>query len=144
MSAADRPQVQKKWRLVLERAEKVKRRIEELGGRVGTAAVDEEAGEAAVCRRGANMNGIVADIWRASPPDRDFQGETYRDSFHLELAEEQLANDPEWAELPASAWEQDDGSTAWEVKQGPGADCSVTAGLGACLAHNQRWGTSVS
>jgi hypothetical protein len=132
--------VQRKWRLVLERAEKVKRRIEGLGGRVGAASVDEEAEEAAVVRRGARINGFQAALWRA-PPDFEFAGAVWSDARQPDLAAEQLALSPEWAPVPASAWDAPPGM--WEVRQGPGADCSVTAGLGACIAHNARWGTMV-
>lgn len=135
----ERAGIQRKWRLVLDRAEKVKRRIEELGGRVGVVEVDEAAEEAAVLRRGERMNGVQLGIWRV-PPDGEFVGERFVDD-QPELAQEQIRLDPHWAELPPSAWE---GSSSWNVRQGPGADCSVTAGLGACLAHNSRWGGTVS
>jgi len=127
---------------VLERAEKVKRRIEELGGRVGALEVDAASEEAAVLRRGGSINGVKADVWRL-PPDREFTGPEFRDTHQPELAQEQLRLDPSWAPLPPSAWTGLKGAH-WCVRQGPGADCSVTAGLGACLAHNERWGTTVS
>ncbi|KLT45989.1 calpain-like protease palB/RIM13 [Cutaneotrichosporon oleaginosum] len=138
--ASERAGVQRKWRLVLERAEKVKKRIEGLGGRVGAASVDEEAEEAAVVRRGAVINGFKAEVWR-TPPDYEFTGAAWRDTRQPDLAAEQLALSPEWAPLPDSAWDAPPGM--WEVRQGPGADCSVTAGLGACIAHNARWGTKL-
>lgn len=127
---------------MLERAEKVKKRVEGLGGKVGAAGVDEEAEEAAVLRRGARINGFQADVWRGCPPDFEFAGATFHDARQPQLADEQLALDPEWAPLPESMWKAEDGM--WKVRQGPGADCSVTAGLGACIAHNARWGTKVS
>ncbi|TXT11061.1 hypothetical protein VHUM_01812 [Vanrija humicola] len=143
----DRTQVSRKWRLVLERAEKVKRRVEELGGRVGSTEIDDEAEEAAVIRRGSRINGANAEVWRGPPPDREFtlsaKEGVFRDGLQPELAVEQLALDPEWAELPASAWEDVEASTSWAVRQGPGADCSITAGLGSSLAHNTRWGTKL-
>lgn len=139
----DKPTVQKKWRLVLERAEKVKKRVDELGGRVGAPEVTDELEEAAVRRRAATVNRIVADVWR-TPPDREFTSNThYRDAVQPELAQQQIKLDPEWAELPEEAW-TGPSTGRWEVRQGPGADCSVTAGIGACLAHNARWGTTVS
>lgn len=142
VAKADRHTVTKKWRLVLERAEKVKKRILELGGRVGAAEIDDEAEEAAVCRRASRFNNIVAEPWRAPPPDREFVGDRYRDLTQPELADEQLARDPEWEEVTPSLWDLK--GSDWQVSQGPGADCSVTAGIGSCLAHNQRWGTTVS
>ncbi|EKD04298.1 hypothetical protein A1Q2_01329 [Trichosporon asahii var. asahii CBS 8904] len=140
VAKADRPTVTKKWRLVLERAEKVKKRITELGGRVGAAEIDDEAEEAAVCRRASRFNNVVAELWRAPPPDREFVGDRYRDQTQPELADEQLAHDPEWAEVSPSLWDLK--GADWQVSQGPGADCSVTAGIGSCLAHNERWGTT--
>ncbi|GMK56635.1 hypothetical protein CspeluHIS016_0304750 [Cutaneotrichosporon spelunceum] len=131
--ASEREGVQRKWRLVLERAEKVKRRIEGLGGRVGAASVDEDAEEAAVVRRGARVNGFTAAVWR-TPADFEYTGTVFRDTRQPDLAAEQLALSPEWAPLADTAWEARRGM--WEVRQGPGADCSVTAGLGACIAHN--------
>lgn len=141
MPTSERAGVQRKWRLVLERAEKVKKRVEGLGSRVGAAGVDEEAEEAAVVRRGERINGFQASIWRGPPPDFEFSGAPFRDLRQPQLADEQIALGPEWAPLPPAMWEVEDGK--WEVRQGPGADCSVTAGLGACIAHNDRWGTKV-
>lgn len=105
VAKVDRSTVTKKWRLVLERAEKVKKRILELGGRVGAAETDDEAEEAAVCRRASRFNNVVAEPWRAPPPDREFVGDRYRDLTQPELADEQLAHDPEWAEVTPSLWE---------------------------------------
>ncbi|BEI82526.1 hypothetical protein CcaverHIS002_0303940 [Cutaneotrichosporon cavernicola] len=138
--ASERVGIQRKWRLVLERAEKVKRRIEELGGRVGAASVDEAAEEAAVVRRGARVNGFTAECWR-TPAYFEYTGPVFIDTRQPDLALEQLALSPEWAALPDTMWDAPRGM--WEVCQGPGADCSVTAGLGACIAHNARWGTKL-
>jgi hypothetical protein len=134
--------VQRKWRLVLERAEKVKRRIEALGGRVGTREVDGVAEEAAVLRRGGILNGVKAEVWRSAPHDSEFLGEVFVDT-QPELAKEQERADPVWKPVAAAGWEVVRVHGAG-VRQGPGADCSVTAGLGSCLAHNERWGTTVS
>lgn len=126
---------------MLERAEKVKKRIIELGGRVGAAEVDDDAEEAAVFRRASRFNNIVAEPWIGPPSDREFLGERYQDRAEPDLADEQIAHDPEWADGPPSSWALK--GSDWQVRQGPGADCSVTAGIGSCLAHNARWGTTV-
>lgn len=139
----DKPTVQRKWKLVLERAEKVKRRVEELGGRVSNPEVADELEESAVLRRSSRINNVSAEAWRAAPPDREFSSSApFVDPAQPDLASEQLVLDPEWAELPRGAWDVSP-SGHWEVRQGPGADCSVTAGLGACLSHNEKWGTKV-
>jgi len=139
----ERANAKKRWRLVLERAEKVKKRIEDLGGHVGKVGAEDEVEEAAVVARGGNMNGVKLEIWRdPSPGALRAVGEAVE--VQPELAKEQEALDPEWAPLPASAWDTNLGQGKWVVRQGPGADCSVVAGLGACLEHNSRWNTSVS
>lgn len=143
----ERIAIKKKWRLVLERAEKVKARVEELGGHIGKAVVGDEGEEGAIRRRGRLMNGIQLDEW-TEPHEREWRlGKEgmYRDTRQPELADEQKALDAEWAELPISYWiVKEDKETRWMVKQGPGADCSVVAGLGVCMNHNRRWGTTVS
>lgn len=148
LSAEDVPEhervnAKKRWRLVLERAEKVKKRIEDLGGHVGKVGAEDEVEEAAVVARGGNMNGVKLEIWRdPSPGALDTVGEAVE--VQPELAKEQEALDPEWAPVPSGAWDTNLGRHKWVVRQGPGADCSVVAGLGACLEHNRRWNTSVS
>lgn len=135
--------IKKKWRLVLERAEKVKKRAEELGGHVGRAGMGDEGEEAAVVRRAGRLHGIETELWRI-PSDREFVGEPWR-GVQPELAEEQIKLRAEWAETPREAWKaQMDKGRRWVVRQGVGADCSVVAGLGVCLEHDRRWGTSVS
>ena len=144
---AERAVIKKKWRLVLERAEKVKARIEEIGGHVGKAASSDEGEEEAVKRRGGVMNAIHMDFWTGSPPERDFRdgGQPYQGAVQPELAKEQDELEPEWTELPKSMWDvKMKKEERWVAKQGPGADCSVVAGIAVCLEHNRRWGTTVS
>ena len=89
------------------------------------------------------MNGVKLEIWREpSPGALRAVGEAVE--VQPELAKEQEALDPEWAPVPTGAWDINPGRHKWVVRQGPGADCSVVAGLGACLEHNRRWNTSVS
>ena len=107
----------------------------------------DEGEEDAVRRRGSVMNGVNMesgvepreDVWRLGKDG------AFRDAQQPELADEQIALGPEWAEMPLSAWStREDKGTRWITKQGPGADCSVVAGLGVCMEHNRRWGTAVS
>jgi calpain-7 len=110
---------------------------------VGRAGVGDEGEEAAVVRRGGRLHGIETESWRI-PSDREFVGEPWR-GVQPELAEEQIKLRAEWAETPREAWKaQMDKGRRWVVRQGVGADCSVVAGLGVCLEHDRRWGTSVS
>lgn len=140
--------VKKKWRLVLERAEKVKKRVEDLGGKVGKSEVGDEGEEAAVRRRGGRINAVDVDEWRGSPSNRDFAlpaGGTPYLGLRPELAQEQLEAGVEWVPAPTGGWdgEQADKEVRYAVTQGVGADCSVVAGTSVCLEHNRRWGTSV-
>jgi len=137
-----RNSIKKKWRLVLERAEKVKKRIEDLGGHVGKVGAGDEAEEEAIRVRGGLMNGIKLDLWSA-PSSSAFKGSRVVEN-QPELAKEQEEMDPEWADVDDAAWGQGLTEERWLVRQGPGADCSVVAGLGACLDHNRRFGTRVS
>lgn len=134
--------IKKRWRLVLERAEKVKKRIEDLGGHVGKVGAGDEAEEQAIRIRGGLTNGVKLDLWSA-PSSSMFKGMKAVES-QPELAKEQEAMDPEWAEMDPAAWDQHLTTDRWLVRQGPGADCSVVAGVGACLDHNRRFGTTVS
>lgn len=143
---ADKAGIKRKWRLVLERAEKVKHRIEELGGQVGKVGVGDEGEEEAVKRRGGRMNGIDLERWPI-PSKKDFEirGEgIYRADSQPDFPD--LPGDEvEWAEADKEGWDvrMREGER-WVVHQGAGADCSVVAGLGVCLEHNRRWGTKVS
>jgi len=132
---------------VLERAEKVKRRVEEFGGQVGRAEIGDEGEEGAARRRGGVMNGVQIDMW-VEPSEREWsigKEGVFRDSRQPELADEQKALNAEWAELPTSTWDVDEEKhIRLIVQQGPGADCSVVAGLGVCIEHNRKWGTTVS
>ncbi|KAK1920912.1 calpain-like protease palB/RIM13 [Papiliotrema laurentii] len=132
----DKANIKKKWRLVLERAEKVKRRIEDLGGHVGKVGVSDEVEEEAILHRGGVMNGVHLDMW--TPGLIRYEG----DIAQPELAEEQEELGPEWADVDPATWSIST-SNEWVVRQGHGADCSVVAGFGACLEHNRRWGTSL-
>ncbi|WVQ83588.1 hypothetical protein IAT38_005729 [Cryptococcus sp. DSM 104549] len=136
----DVQQVKKKWRLVLERAEKIKARIEQLGGRVGKAQVGDEGEEAAVLRRGSSVNGVEVDLW-VEPSGKLDAGEEWRDREQPELAEAQLSKDPEWREVPRESWGQGVKKGEWVMMQGPVADCSVVAAMGVGLEHEKRFGT---
>lgn len=125
---------------MLERAEKVKRRIEDLGGHVGKVGVGDEVEEEAIIRRGGSINGLDLDIWNGTPPSLRGVEDV---GPQPELAKEQEELDPEWAEPPGQAWESQFGDERWVIRQGPGADCSVVAGFGACLEHNRRWNATV-
>ena len=141
---SERATVKRKWRLVLERAEKVKRRIEELGGQVRKPEASDEGQEQAVLRRGIEINGIRAERWSV-PSDSAFSGATFTDpDGQPELAKEQEELSPEWIEPPRDTWGVQLRKHRWLVGQGPGADCSVVAGLCSCLEHNRRWNTTVS
>ena len=135
--------MKKKWRLVLERAEKVKARVEELGGQVGKADVGEVGEEQGVLRRGGVMNGVQMELW-IEPSEREWKG-LFRDGSQPELANEQKALQAEWAELSETAWDVGRGKLErWVVRQGPVADCSVVAALGVCMDHNRRYASTVS
>ena len=137
--------VKKKWRLVLERAEKVKRRIEELGGQVGKASIGDEGQEAALIRDGGRINGVYMEAW-TQPADWEFvldKGGSFRDPHQPSLPADQEEG-AEWAEPSPALWTRAATDDAVVVRQGVGADCSVSAGLTACLNHNRRWASSVS
>ncbi|ORY29529.1 hypothetical protein BCR39DRAFT_531983 [Naematelia encephala] len=143
---SERLAIKKKWRLVLERAEKIKLRIAQLGDQVGRAAVGDAGEEDNIVRRGGIINGVVTEIWNeAGPSCSEFtlgkQG-VWTDASQPPLAKEQIALSPEWAEIDKDSWNvTEENSSRWMVKQGPGADCSVVAGLGVCMEHNRLWGT---
>lgn len=128
---------------MLERAEKVKKRIEDLGGHVGKAEAGDEVEEEAIMVRGGVMNGVKLDTWM-EPSSSTFRIPGGAPEMQPELAKEQEALDPEWAPINPQSWNVELGKEKWVVRQGPGADCSVVAGLGACLEHNRRWDTTVS
>ena len=133
--------IKKKWRLVLDRAEKVKAKIEELGGQVGRVDTGDEAEEADIVRRGGKINGLELSVW-SEPYEREFEigkGAVFRDKEQTELAVEQVELDPEWAEVGKDEWDRSQEEGRVVVTQGAGADCSVVAGLTVCLEHNRRW-----
>lgn len=139
----EREAIKKRWRLVLERAEKVKRRIESLGGQVGKVEAGDEGVEAAVARRSGAINGLQLDEWRGDPPDTWFEGEDGQ--FREEREPDMPDVDVIWQEVDRGAWDIDMGKVErWTVRQGTGADCSVAAGLGVCIEHNRLWDTKVS
>lgn len=150
--AHERDGIKKRWRLVLERAEKVRKRIEQLGGHVGRVAPGDEGEEAAVLRRGAIMNGIELLEWPTDSlvlPERMFQGEKYREGKQPEMPNVEAV----WVDIPDTAWQagpststntgKEEQGERWTVRQGTGADCSVAAGLGVCIEHNRVWHTKV-
>jgi hypothetical protein len=134
----ERETIKKRWRLVLERAEKVKKRIEDLGGHVGKVDPGDEGLESAVVRRGGLMNGLKLDQW-TGPPTRGFDGEVYR-----EKEPDMPDVDVVWRDIDEAEWEPPvNKDEAWIVRQGTGADCSVAAGLGVSLEHDRLWGSKV-
>ncbi|KAI9632395.1 calpain-like protease palB/RIM13 [Dioszegia hungarica] len=140
----DKAGIKRKWRLVLERAEKVKNRIEELGGQVGKVGIGDEGEEEAVRRRGGRMNGVDLDRW-SLPSNGEFElgRGVYRAESQPDLAVER--DTVVWREVDEKAWTVVVGEEErWMVNQGAGADCSVVAGLGVCLEHNRRWGTKLA
>jgi calpain-7 len=143
---SERAGIKKKWRLVLDRAEKVKARVEELGGHVGKVDVGDEGVEEDIRRRGGRMNGLELGLWR-EPAEREFRGEVYRDAAQPDLADEQVRLGAELAPVENEAWDvrmPTGQAERWVVTQGAGADCSVVAGIGVCLEHNKRWKRRVS
>ncbi|WVF66841.1 hypothetical protein IAT40_001583 [Kwoniella sp. CBS 6097] len=134
--------VRKKWRLVLERAEKIKARIESLGSQVGKVEIGDQGEEDAVLRRGGKINGVNVDIW-TEPSSRIFEGEQYREGHQPELAEEQIKRDPVWTEVPKESWDAVTGDE-WVMRQGPVSDCSVVAAMGVELGHNRKFGTDLA
>lgn len=128
------------------RAEKVKQRIESLGGKVGKVDIGDEGLEAAVKRRSGVINGLQLPEWTAEPSPREFQcssksdGQKYREDVQPEMPDV----DVEWTEIEDKEWEcVMVPRERWTVRQGTGADCSVSAGLGVCIEHNRTWRTTV-
>ncbi|KAK4687428.1 calpain-7, partial [Tremellales sp. Uapishka_1] len=149
--STERANLTKKWRLVLERAEKIKRRIEQLGGQVGKVATEDRLEEDAIRRRGGVVNGVLLEEWR-TPSDRGFEGEQWRDERQPELTEDQLSENPVWMAAREDAWKDGeeaemqmgaDKTSKWIISQGRGADCSLVSGLGVCVLYESRWGRSV-
>lgn len=135
----EREAIKKRWRLVLERAEKVKKRIEDLGGHVGKVDPGDEGLENAVVRRGGLMNGCKLDLW-TEPMERDFEGEKFREREEPDMPDVDVV----WRDIRREQWEVDAGKEeVWTVRQGTGADCSVAAGLGVSLEHDRLWDSKV-
>lgn len=144
---SERETIRKRWRLVLGRAEKVKQRIEQLGGKVGKVDVGDEGLEAAVKRRAGAINGLQLPESTSEPSPREFEasakadGVRYREGTEPEMPEV----DVEWTEIDDDEWDYVmRPEERWTVRQGTGADCSVAAGLGVCIEHNRTWNTNVS
>lgn len=127
----------------MERAEKIKNRIESLGGQVGKVEIGDEGEESAVLRRGSKINNIEVPLWTGEPSEGDFR-DRFVDDRQPELAEEQLKHDPIWKEVPAEAWSCDKYGDRWVLKQGPVSDCSVVAAMGVGLEHDRHFGNSAS
>ncbi|WWD16725.1 hypothetical protein CI109_101156 [Kwoniella shandongensis] len=135
------PTIKKRWRLVLDRAEKIKSRVEQLGGQVGKAEVGDAGEEAAILRRGGKVNGLDLPFW-VEPKESWFVGEhEYRDEVQPELAEEQIKAQAEWRELPVDTWDQNSEEDGFSMRQGPIGDCSVVVAIGVKLQHNKDFGT---
>lgn len=129
---------------MLERAEKVKSRIEQLGGHVAKAEMGDEGEEVAVLRRGSLINGVAVELWRP-PGDRFDAGEWYREAVQPESAAAQLDMDPEWKDIQPSSWQQQASNESdWVMRQGPVSDCSIVAAMGVGVKHGEQFGTAVS
>lgn len=137
--AHERDTIKKRWRLVLERAEKVKKRIEDLGGHVARVDPGDEGAEEAVVRRGGVMNGHKLGLWR-EPSPREFEGGEFREGEEPDMPDVDVI----WRDIGKEEWDCEvSKDEVWTVRQGTGADCSVAAGLGVSLEHNRLWGSNV-
>ncbi|WVW79913.1 hypothetical protein I302_101883 [Kwoniella bestiolae CBS 10118] len=136
--------IRKKWRLVLERAEKIKNRIESLGGQVGKVEIGDEGEESAVIRRGSRINNIECPVWTGEPRDSEFRGEKFIDDRQPDLAEEQLIHQPRWRDVPIQSWTENGQEDRWILKQGPVSDCSVVAAMGVGLEHDRQFGQGLN
>lgn len=129
---------------MLERAEKVKSRIEQLGGHVAKVEIGDRGEEKAVLRRASLVNGVAVELWQP-PGDRFDAGESYREAVQPELAAAQLDMDPEWKDIQADCWlHQTPNEGDWVMRQGPVSDCSVVAAMGVGVKHGEQFGTAVS
>ena len=126
------------------RAEKVKQRIESLGGKVGKVEIGDEGVEAAVKRRSGLINGLQLSEWTGEPSSREFQTSSKNGAYREDVQPEMPDVDVEWTKIEDKEWECMIGpGERWTVRQGTGADCSVSAGLGVCIEHNRTWHTTV-
>jgi calpain-7 len=130
---------------VLSRAEKVKKRVESLGGSVGKVVGDDAAEEENILRRGGGMNGLKLDLWSV-PSHRDFESAGGTLKWREEEEPDMPDVDVVWSDIGTEEWDcavDRETKERWVVRQGTGADCSVAAGLGVSLEHNRLWGTRV-
>ena len=144
ISDAEKAAIKKKWRLLLERAEKVKRRIETLGDQAGKAAVNDAIQEEGIFRRSGRINGCECEVW-VEPNQADFEpgDEPYKETSWMDRTIG--GHDVDFVRAAPEAWENEWGPIArWMAVQGIGEDCSIAAVLGACLEHNRRHGSTVS
>ena len=133
---------------MLERAEKVKRQIESLGGYVGKGLMADDGEEEIIRQRGSTINGTSTRLW--SDPDLgEFESSTdWAESVHdsqPDVPALASGSKVDWHGMASVSWDSKPREKeCWVVRQGPGADCSVVAGLSVCLEHNRRWGMRVS
>nr|ODN98585.1 calpain-like protease palB/RIM13 [Cryptococcus depauperatus CBS 7855] len=132
--------VKKKWRLILERAEKIKARIEQLGGFVGKVEIGVAGEELAVLFRGSTINGVDAPLW-VKPESHMDEGDLFRESEQPELAGSQLELDPEWREIAEDIWRLQTSKSEHTMKQGLVSDCSIVAAMGVGIEHGKRFKT---
>ncbi|WWC87652.1 uncharacterized protein L201_002542 [Kwoniella dendrophila CBS 6074] len=133
--------IKRKWRLVLERAEKIKGKIENLGSQVGRVEITDQGEELAILRRSSKVNGIDIPLWTSEPCKNEFQSiEKFIDDRQPELAEEQLKHNPLWKEIPPDCWDTKySDNSSWILKQGPVSDCSVVVALGVRLEYDKQF-----
>ena len=145
LQPAQRPTIIKRWKMVLDRADKLKKAIESRGGAVGRVAAGDEGREAEVRRKGGIVNGIQLGEW--SGPPRAATEKAWIDPQPPALSPAQVGLDADWRRVtwPSGSIKGKEVAVGdMEIEQGPGADCSVVAALAVCVGHNCRFKSSVS
>ena len=99
-------------------------------------------------QRGSVINGISTRIWPAphdGVSELDTEWEPFMDGTQPDIPATASSSNVNWHGMSSACWEsKPTARERWVVRQGPGADCSVVAGLSVCLEHNRRWRSRVS